>query len=369
MIASAEIVLAGFLACTLIQLFYYLFIFRRLAAYREKPGTQENQPVSVIVVAKNELKNLQENLPFLLQQNHPEYEVIVVNNGSWDQSKEYLEDLCASEPRLRLVQIDENEKYPKGKKFGLTLGIKAARYDLLLLTDADCVPNGDGWISSMQRSYRDRTEIVLGYSPYLKKKQLVNLFIRFETFYTGLQYLSFALAGFPYMGTGRNLSYRKDTFFRVKGFASHNHIMSGDDDLFVNEVARRHNVRINIAPESLVYSFPKENFSAWFRQKKRHLSTGRFYRTSHIIRLSILNISHILFYVLGIAALVLKADPVWIAAAFGVRLLVQLVIYYFTMKKLRELPLIWLSPLLDLLYAAYYLFMGTRALFVKHKNW
>lgn len=353
----------------LIQILYYLGVFSRLAWYKPKTVQQPLEPVSVIIVAKNEEENLSNHLPLLLNQNHPQYEVVVVNNCSWDKSEELLKEMAAQYPKLRIVTIEEQERYPKGKKFALTLGIKAAKYDTLLMTDADCLPASENWITQMQQAYTPKTELVLGYGAYKKTSGLINYLIRYETFYTALQYLSFALAGSPYMGVGRNLSYRKQTFFKVKGFASHNHILSGDDDLFVNEVATKTNTAISIQPDAFTISIPKETWGEWMKQKRRHLHTGRYYKLGHKFWLTLLNISHILFFVLGISLLVLWQQPEITGIIFGVRWLFMFIVFYGAMTRLKENNLIWGLLLLDIFYFAYYLLMGIRTLFSRQKKW
>jgi len=357
----------GFFA--LIQILYYLAVFSRLALHKPAKRTQEIQPVSVIIVAKNELKNLTQHLPKFFSQNYPTFEIIVVNNCSWDASGEFLKELATQHKNLKIVTIEEQERYPKGKKFALTLGIKAAQYDVLLMTDADCYPASDSWITTMQQAYTQKTELVLGYGAYEKEDGLLNYLIRYETFYTALQYLSFALAKSPYMGVGRNLSYQKNTFFKTKGFASHNHILSGDDDLFVNEVATKKNTRISIHPNAFTVSVPKKKWSDWFAQKRRHLHTGKHYKLEHKFWLALLNISHILFFVLGIMLISLWQQPEITAIIFGSRWLIMLIVFFGAMRKLKESDLIWGILLLDIFYFIYYLFTGIRTLFSRQKKW
>lgn len=352
-----------------IQILYYLGIFSRLAWYKPQTAQQPLEPVSVIIVAKNEKQNLENHLPAFFSQKHPQYEVVVVNNCSWDGTEELLKEMVLQYPNLRVVTIEEQERYPKGKKFALTLGIKAAKYDTLLMTDADCLPASNNWITQMQQAYTPKTELVLGYGAYKKTSGLLNYLIRFETFYTAMQYLSFALAGSAYMGVGRNLSYRKQTFFKVKGFASHNHIISGDDDLFVNEVATKTNTAIAIQPDAFTTSIPKITWGEWMKQKRRHLHTGKYYKFNHKFWLAMLNVTHILFFATGITLLAMWQQPEIAGIIFGVRWLFMFIVFYGAMKKLQENNLIWGLLLLDIFYFLYYLLMGLRTLFSRQKKW
>lgn len=293
-----QLVAAIFLLSAIIQLLYYYLVFSKLAFY--KVDNKENtgyQPVSVIISAHNEDYNLQKNLPAILNQRYPDFEVVVVNHASNDNTSGILMELQFKYSNLKVVTIEQDLNFFKGKKFPLSIGIKSAKNELLLLTDADCKPTSDQWIKSMASNYTPKTEVVLGYGPYNKSRGFLNLLIRYDTFMIALQYFSYALMGLPYMGVGRNLSYRKSTFYENKGFTSHYNIPSGDDDLFIRQVANKKNTRIELSENSFMYSEPKHTFSDWFRQKQRHLSTGKLYSPLFKLLLGGFSFSQLLFYV------------------------------------------------------------------------
>ncbi len=377
------IVLLALLAnCLLVQVLYHCFMFIRLAIYKNPTGEPASiQAVSVIIAARNEYDNLEKHLELILEQNHPKFEVVVINDCSWDQTATLLERLQIRYSHLKVVTLLEQEKYPKGKKFALTLGIKASEHELLVFTDADCKPASNMWLRNMQTRFTPNKHLVLGYSPYKKQSGLLNMFIRFETFMTGISYLSFALLKDAYMGVGRNLAYRKSLFFTTKGFASHNHLLSGDDDLFVNETANQGNVAIEIRKDSFMVSEPKENWASWRKQKSRHMSTGKYYKGRHQFWLGVFSVSHILFnlsLILLVPFIFIYIDGVYVhydqllymmAGAYGFRLLVQLCIYYPNMKKLNDTQLIFLLPVLDLMYSFYLFAFGLASLFSKPKTW
>jgi len=222
------------------QLFILLFRFLKAGNIRQT-AAGEIQPVSVVIAARNEEKNLLENIPRIMEQDHPNFEVIVVNDSSWDDTADVLKALSLSYPNLKVIHIDEDKQQMQGKKFAITLGIKAAKHDIVLLTDADCSPLYAGWITEMTRHLHGKKQLALGFSPYFRKPGRLNRIIRFDTLMIACQYLGFAKAGKPYMGVGRNLAYHKDLFFKVGGFKNHYSIASGDDDLFVNQVATSQN--------------------------------------------------------------------------------------------------------------------------------
>jgi len=344
--------------------------YSRIIWYKPRLSRIKKAPVSIVICAKNEEHNLSRNLPPILEQDYPDFEVVVVNDCSNDGTEDLLKSMQSKYPSLRFTTIREDSKFKHGKKLALTIGIKSAHNELILLTDADCYPSGPGWISQMQKNFSRDISVVLGYGGYERRKGILNLLIRFETLYIGLQYLSFALLGLPYMGTGRNLAYRKSLFFKNKGFANHMHLMSGDDDLFVNEVAKKGNTRIEIGSESLTWSPPKETWRNWFYQKKRHLSTGPQYRliTKFILALEL--ITRILVYAVFIYLLIKSIWLLIIISAFSLRLIIFMVIFKVASLRLNEKYLLLPSPILDLILPIINIIVHfTNFVAVKRSRW
>lgn len=339
--------IALFLAACLVQLGYYLLVYIRLPLYRPPKKRKTKKGVSVIICARNESENLERFLPIVLEQDYPEFEVVVVNDASTDETEEVLSRLSARYVHLRFTTIPCNDTFSHGKKLALTVGIKSARYDQLLLTDADCYPASDRWLSRMVSNLTGDRQIVLGYGKYEKRKGLLNRLIRYETVFTAIQYLSYAIRGNPYMGVGRNLAYRKTLFLKNRGFASHYHLASGDDDLFVNENASAKNTAVEISGESHTISLPVTSFGEWISQKQRHLSAGKYYSTASRIRLAGEMISRLLLYI-SLVLVCLYTPWIWHALiAFGVLAGVKLVLFKWGMRRLDERDLLLPSLLLD----------------------
>lgn len=356
----------------LIQLIYYWAVFARVSFFKSKKIVSENPilpPVSIVISARNEYLNLERNLPMLFAQDYPNFEVVVVNDCSDDGSEEMLTDLARKEPKLNLVHIRQSLNFFQGKKFPLSIGIKSAKNDILLLTDADCVPLSDQWIKSMVESYKEKTELVLGYGPYRKKFGLLNLLIRFDTLHIGLQYLSYALSGVPYMGVGRNLSYHKSLFLRNKGFTSHYNISSGDDDLFVAKVASKKNTRIVIHEDSRTISEPSKNFSAWIRQKRRHLSTGKYYSFGMKFRLGLYNLTQFTFYAACAGLYFLPIHFVFPTAMLGFRLINQYIIFGAASKRLGEKSIWLVTPFAELFFMFFNPFIAFTNIFSRQVRW
>lgn len=365
-------VLAALLGISFLFQIYFLLVYHnKLNAYRITEELNEAQfPVSVIISARNEAENLSKYLPNILEQQYPVFEVVVINDCSVDDSEYILEQFEHKYSHLKVVRVTEHAKFKTGKKFAVTMGIKAAKYDHLLFTDADCQPVSENWIARMAAQFQNpEHQIILGYSPYYKTGSLVNILIRFETVKTAINYFSAALRGNAYMGVGRNMAYTKDVFFKAKGFASHMHIMSGDDDLFVNQNATPQNTAIEIHPDSFMYSEPKAGFGAWFRQKRRHMGAGKMYKARHKRLLSADALTGLLFYGLLIACLFFKPAVYAAAGLFGLRWLLQILVYRKQFIRFQAKDLLWFLPLLDIVYYVYLNVFGLIGSVIKTSKW
>jgi len=262
-----------FIGTIIVQLYYILFIFQKLAFLNPQKKSASNEiPISVIIAARNESHNLQENLRFILEQDYSNFEVIVVNNNSSDDSYQVLSALKKGYNHLEIIEFNNPEHVRQGKKLPLTLGIKAAKNEHFLLTDADCKPKSNQWIKKMARGFKEK-EIILGYGPYSKNSGLLNFIIRFDTAWIGMNYFSFALNDLAYMGVGRNLAYTKSAYQAVDGYKSHHMLASGDDDLFIQEASKKSLLGIEIHADTHCFSPSKNTWSEWVHQKSRHFTT------------------------------------------------------------------------------------------------
>ncbi|OIP82618.1 MAG: hypothetical protein AUK44_07315 [Porphyromonadaceae bacterium CG2_30_38_12] len=298
-----ELILLGIMILAFAyQLFYYFRYIHVVMAHQRKNiktskiFLSEQPPVSVVICARDEADNLNKFLPQILEQDYPDFEVIVVNDGSTDATELLVKDLKEKYPNLRSTFVPTGATNLSTKKLALTLGFKAAKNEWILLTDADCMPENNRWIANMARHFEPGVEFVLGYSPYLVQKGFLNRLITYDTLLVGLQYLGFALRGKPYMGVGRNMAYRKEVFFRMKGFASNLHLRSGDDDLMVNAAATALNTKVEVSTESITWSEPKKAWRDWLFQKERHLSVASFYSSKSKVQLVMEPASKAFFY-------------------------------------------------------------------------
>ncbi len=358
-----------FAFCLLVQVYYSLRYFGGLIQYRsQEPTHREEIPVTIVVAARNEADNLPLLLQRLKSQDYSNYEVIVVNDRSEDGTEAILKTFSGQFPKLRYINIDMLPDGWNGKKHALKRGIEAARNEVILLTDADCVPKSDHWVSEMSGAFDKKTDFVLGFSPYEEKPGFLNHFIRFETLWTGIQYLSFAIAHKPYMGVGRNLAYRKRIFLN-DGFKNTQHITGGDDDLLVNAFANKSNTEIMIDQSAQCISVPKKTWASYLTQKTRHLSVGKEYRQKDRTRLGIFALCNLFGWFLLFYLLFAGHNIGWILTMFGFRSTLFYIIFTRTGRKLGVRILPFTLPLLDLFYNLFYLVVGLRVLAAKRIKW
>tara|TARA_R110000787_G_scaffold271939_1_gene379210 strand:+ start:11340 stop:12446 length:1107 start_codon:yes stop_codon:yes gene_type:complete len=336
-----------FVAVTVLQLCYYFSFLPFLFHKNKKNPESDITPISVIVCAKNEAENLKKNIPLLLSQEYKTFQLVLINDASNDDTLDIMKSFQKSDHRIKIVSVKNNEAFWGNKKYALTLGIKAATYEHLLFTDADCAPASKNWIEEMSAQFSEKKSIVLGYGKYQSKKySFVNLLVRFETLLTAIQSFSYAKLGSPYMAVGRNLAYTKSDFFRVNGFINHIQVRSGDDDLFIKDAATSSNTTISVHPTSFTISEAPETMKEWFRQKRRHVSTSSHYKAKHKFFLGLFYSSKLLFLVLIPVILVFKLDYITSSLLASYIILNYLVIG-FSGKKLNERNTVYFLPFLE----------------------
>lgn len=353
----------------LIQLYYIFFVYGKLSLYKVKSFREiaRQPPISVIICAHNEEENLKKFLPGILEQDYPQFEVILVDDCSDDETKWILKKFSSNYlERLKIVEIKEHIRLKHTKKFALTMGIKAAKHEHLIFTDADCQPASPSWLAEIAGAFSADKAIVLGYSPYFKQAGFLNRLIRFETAHTAMSYLGYALKRNAYMGVGRNMAYTKSLFYKGKGFNKHMHIKSGDDDLFVNHNATRSNVNVAIHPDAHVWSVPKETWRSYYKQKARHAGASTLYKSKHKRMLAIQLVSALLFYAMLPVCVVLYPE-IWYVplSMYGIRLLSQFAFFKPIYRKLAVHDLLIWIPILDVLY---YFYICANGLFNRGKK-
>lgn len=343
-----------FLAATGIQLLYVLFIHFRFTLYslKKEMAVSDNYylPVSVIIAARNEEDNLSKHLSFILEQDYPKFEVIVINHQSSDDTKYILKAFEEKYKHLRVIEIGKNIHTKYSKKIPLTLGVKGAKYKHLVFTDADCKPASNQWLKLLAGKFNAQVEFVLGYGPYKTEPGFLNQLIRFDTAFIASNYFAFALSKIPYMGVGRNMAYDKTIFEKTHGFKSHYSLLSGDDDLFVQEAELKNNYAIQIHPDSYCYSEAKNTWQSWVSQKQRHITTSSRYKVFHKLLLGIYPVSLLVMLFTFVSLVAVIRFQFWVLLIFVSTIIIKWLIQGRNLAKLGEKSLSWWFPLFDWLY-------------------
>lgn len=360
-------------AVVFLQIFYYAFLFKRLDRVEVERSAHHNFPISVIISARNESAQLTQNLPHFAEQNYPNFEIVLVDDHSEDDTLDVMYAFKTehlSNPNFSVQVIPFQNPDKSGKKNALTIGIEAARFEHLVFTDADCIPKTAHWIQSMVHSFSSKTEMVLGYGAYQKiQNSFLNKLIRFETVLTAVQYFSYALQGMPYMGVGRNLAYTQEIFYRNKGFESHLNIRSGDDDLFVSSNAQPENTSIALNPNSFTISKPKLSWSSWIDQKRRHVSTSAKYKRNHQFLLGLFYLSQVLFWILFFLMIPETVGQIWFWIFVFLRFLFWCRTYQSALKQLDERDLLFFLPVLEISLICVQMFIFIANLIAPRKEW
>lgn len=360
--------LVSFAAIALVQLIYFWLLFVRLAFYKKTFEETDEKPVSVVIIANNQYRDVNENLAAFLEQAHRKYEVVLVVDNSEDGTMELAEEFTAKYPHLRIVELTQSLNWFSGRKFPLSLGIKSAYSDLILLTDITCRPANDHWITQMTSAMQPGREIVLGYSSW-RTTSKINKWLRFTAFYDALLYLSAALSGIAFKGIGRNLSYTRELFYRNKGFSAHYTIVAGDDELFVNKTATRKNVSAQLSAASRIDQVRPVTFRQWLQSERARLRIRHYFKPGHRLLIETYNVSLFLFYAILTALVILKAPWISVAAIFALRLISQLILFGLIQKRLHEKNLLLLTPFFEILLLLIDFFIRLRLLFSPKRKW
>ena len=364
------LILYFFIFIVVIQISYYLGVFGKFAFAKAQQITPKRIPISVIVCAKNEEDNVLNFIPLLAEQNYPDFEIVLIDDASSDATLDIFEGFEKQYSNIRLVKVQNNEAFWGNKKYALTLGIKVAKKEYLLFTDADCYPTSKDWITAMSSQFSMQKTIVVGYGKYEKiPNSFLNKIIRYETLLTAIQYFSWAKVGYPYMGVGRNLAYKKDEFFNVNGFIEHMQVRSGDDDLFINQAANGKNTTIAYSAESFTLSKPKTSYTDWLIQKRRHVATANYYKPLDQLQLGTFYCSQLLFLLLPILLLAFQFQWILVLSLIALRYLVAWIVVGFSAGKLKENDIKFWFPLVEIVLILTQINIFIANIFSKPVHW
>ncbi|WP_114757322.1 glycosyltransferase [Flavobacterium sp. AG291] len=365
-----NIIFYVFIAVVVTQLVYYLIIFGKFAFAQAQEITPKKVPVSVIVCAKNDAEKVKNLVPVLAEQDYPDFEIVLIDNASSDETLDIFEEFEKQYSNIRLVKVENNEAFWGNKKYALTLGIKAAKKDYLLFIDANCYPTSNEWITAMTSRFTTNRTIVLGYGAYEKvKNSFVNKIIRFDNMLTATQYFSWAKIGKPFSGDGRNLAYKKEEFFKVNGYIEHMNIRLGEDSLFLNQASTKSNTTLCYAPESFTYTQAKKSFSSWRKQKRKQVFTTKFFSTFDKFQLRFFFLTQLSFFALMAVLFALQYNWMFMVPVVAVRYLGSWLTLGYSAAKLKEKDTVYWYPVIEIILTFTQLNVFFTNLFSKPAHW
>ena len=364
-----SILFLTFIFVVVIQVGYYGFLFTHFSFAKRKKNTNTTSPVSVLISCKNEEKNIATLLTHILKQDYPNFEIVLVDDASTDKTLSIIKEFAVKHEIIQYSSIPQTPTYSGNKKKAATLAIQKANYEYLLFTDADCIPESENWIRNMSAQFSNEKHLVLGYGAYKKRKGLFNKLVRYETVLTAWQYFSYANIGLPYMGVGRNIGYTKSLFKSANGFTSHQHIRSGDDDLFVNQIGTKKNTTICWEKDTHTLSVPKKSISEWLHQKRRHITTANKYKPIHQILLGFFYVAQLMFFSLFFVLILTGFHFKTLLILIGIRYLFFFISFIPTTRKLNEKDLVLFAPFLELFLILVQLRIFITNLFKKPTKW
>lgn len=359
-----------FVSIVIIQFIYYVLVFSNFSFAKIEKSTVKNIPISVIVCTKNDQFNVQKYIPLLANQNYPNFEIVLIDDASSDDTIEIFEQFEKQFANIKIVKVANNEAFWGNKKFALTLGIKAATHEHLLFTDADCYPTSTNWIAEMSSYFDNQKTVVLGFSGYhLNSNTLFSKLIRFESVLNAMQYFSWAKIGKPYTGNGKNLAYTKSEFFKTNGFINHMKIRSGSDSLFINEATNKNNTAICFSKNSFTISEIDINFMQWFKQMQKQLATSKHYKMPDKLQLKLFNLSQILVIALPIILLLYVINWQIVTGLIIFRYIFTWIILGYSAAKLNEKKVMYLFPIVEIMLIIVQLNVFVANLFSKQPKW
>ncbi len=345
------ILFGALIVITLIQLYQLIFVQLRLARYPIKTKEiGDKNPISVIVYARNHAAYLEKNIPEWLSQEDVIFELVLVNDCSWDDTEDLLRSLAVTYPQVKIVNVPIDDRFRRTKKYALTLGIKAAQYEQILFIEADYLPRSKKWIAHMQANFTEHTALVLGYVPFPVGASFSTLLTRFDHFMTALYSLSFAIKGKAFSGYGQNIAFTKTIFFAGKGYASHMHLTYGETDFFINQHATRKNTRVEINPASHVLTDKKQSYAQFVKDKFTRMDTLKLFTLGNRLRLHVGVYTAVLFYLISVGLLILGFSWPVVLGIYLFRLFLQYAVYFKIAKRLKHPNIQWAMPILEPIY-------------------
>ncbi|MDQ1771381.1 glycosyltransferase [Labilibaculum sp. A4] len=351
-----------------VQMLYQL---RYIQLFKKEKKTNHNiktEPVSIVICVKNEGCYLQENLSLFLEQEYPDFELILVNDGSEDETETIIKEFQKRYPHLRSTKIPLDDKFQHNKKLALSIGIKAAKNEKIIFTNIHSKPSSSKWLQEFVNSWDKGVHI--GYANFENKKGFFYNFLKFDLLSKNIKSAGFASSGNAHSGNGDNLGYKKSDFFANKGFVKHSHFEAGYDHLMVFQLAKLSGASVCLQPEAKINLSSICAFDQWIRIN-RHYYKCRKYLPFKIRLLTDLEpISKMIFYSISIYALLFTHLYFFVAIIYLTKIILIGTLFKISTRHLKEENLFLSSYLYEIfvLFSKIY-FLSTNFILSKSNQW
>lgn len=361
----------------IMELLHYIIVYGRIIFYKPKSKeetpsntTSENEGVSVVVVVNNNLEALKKDFVMILEQNYPLFEVVVVNEDSQDDSEFVLHILQKNYSNIKVINLGKNANNFSDRKFSLSIGIRSAKYNNIVLTDVTCKIQDFNWLKELCNSfvYSDK-KILIGYSSPQYEKGLTNNLARYYHLNWAMNVLGYGLLGMPFSADSNNMAYNKKFFFDKGGLISQYRDKCRQEDYFVSRYANKKNTMINIAPSSFSLCLAMTSYSEFKRIAYSRYISHRTFPFMTKLRLAILPLATLLLYVL-LAMLIIWGMP-WQFALIPIiiKWTMQIIYYYKCSNKLKtKIPYLF-APLLEIYFMFFNFNLRLKKLFYRKKTY
>lgn len=362
------VVFYAFIVFTAIQIIYYLTFSSLFFKSKKTNKINTKPPISLLIFVKNSAAYLEKNLTYFLNQDYPEFEILLIDNCSSDDTDEVLEKIKTKHKKVRIINVENNESFWANKKYTYTLAIKAAKYNHLLFSEIIAKPISKNWILEMSNQISDKKSLVLGYTKHNTSKGFMNLLIRFNDVLDALKAFTFTKFNTPFRASAYNFSFTKDNFFRVNGFIKHIKINYGKDDLFLRDAYFKKNTSFSIDEDSFVEITKEKTFKDWFSAQKRNSFLQNHYKLNHQILLFLYTITKLGSLTLGITLLFFYPYKI-ILCIIGFYFLVKTIVLALATKKFKEPKIIFLFPFLEIILILLQISIFINNLMLKPNHW
>lgn len=284
---------------------YYVFLVAATRPVRKNgSGAEESsEGISVITVGRNAIDDLRSLIPSVIAQKYPRFELIVVDDRSFDNTAVFLKSIQRNYPSvLKVVTIPEDTTYPwPGKKFAITMGVKAAQYERIVLLDTSALPLSENWLSDVASAFgRKGADMVLGYNFYKKGQRAVSSFFAASSFLFSSDAMAWARIGLPFKGEGSNFGFTRTMFFSGSGYMNNMRIPAGEADFLLGDYSGGTNVSVMVSRHSFVQCGSVDTMRQWLDKAVSGYASFRCYKFPVMMRAAAMPLLKVLFIALAV---------------------------------------------------------------------